>query len=415
MNAQVRVNHFVGSILIAQGGEVFVSKEYGVAVVGQNSQNNRETRRRLGSITEQFTAMAVMQLQEKRKLQVQDSVCRHLPDCPAGWQEAKIFNLLTHTSGIPNLVNFPEDENTEKIPATGRELLSRLEKEPLEFKPGERLKHSYAGYEVLAAVIENVSDEPYAMYLKKHIFDPLAMSETGYDGSLRILPDPRHNVGLNIPLITPSDLLIALPYRAGGLYSNIEDLYRWDHALLTEKLVSRKSLEEMLMPYKDGQGFGWAIQKEFNRKLIIQGGGINVFSASTRYYLDDDACTIVLSNSENADAGRIGHDLAAILFGKQYESPTERQAIKLDPTKYDHFVGSYVLDPSFMIAVTKEGDRLMVQGSAQGKIEIFPESETRFFSNGLDARINFVKNASGRVTQLILQQGGSDLQALKVE
>jgi CubicO group peptidase (beta-lactamase class C family) len=415
MNAQVGVNRFSGSILLAQSGKVLVSKEYGVAAMGADPQTTRETRFHLGSVTTQITAMAILQLQEKGKLDVQDSVCRYLTKCPNDWREIKIFNLLTHTSGIPDLIDSSDYENTKAMPATGQELLARLEAETLEFKPGERFKYSYSGYEVLAAVIENASGEPYMNYLKEHMFDPLGMRNTGYDNSMRIPSRLGPGFGGKLALLTPSDLQMSLLYRAGGLYSNVEDLYRWDRALLTEKLVSRKSLMEMSTPFRDGYGFGWVIRKEFSRKLITQGGGINILSASIRRYPDDDACIIVLSNLENADAGRIGHDLAAILFGQQYEFPKEHQAIKLDPAIYDNFVGLYALAPNFTVTVTREGDRLMIRGTGQEKIEIFPESETRFFGKGLGAEMNFVKNAKGHVTQLVLQQGGGDVAASKFQ
>lgn len=412
MNAQVGVNHFAGSVLIAQSGKVLATSRYGLADAEGKKQDIPGKRYRLGSIAKQFTAMAILQLKEKGKLQLRDSVCRYIVECPTSWQAITILDLLTQTDGIPE-ATVSSDQRGMILPETqASEVLTLIRDKPVEYGPGQKIIYSNSGYAVLAAVIENVAGEPYLKYLKDHVFVPLGMRDTGYDYTSQIVP-------ARIPgfqatrSITPNDLAAALPYITGRLYSTVEDLYRWDRALYTEQLVSKQSLNEMFSPHVDGYGFGWMILKEFDRAVDTDSGGLNLLASSVRRYPDDGACVIVLSNLGYVDAGRISRDLAAILFGKHYELPTERHGVTINPAVYNSYVGQYQIVRSFALIVTREGDRLMIQGTGQDKIELLPESETRFFVNGLDAEITFAKGLSGDAAELILQQGGRDIPALR--
>lgn len=416
MNARVKASHFSGSVLIAQHGHVLVSKGYGMADVELGVRNSPVTKFRLGSVTKQFTAMAILELQERAEISVQDPVCKYLPDCPKAWQPIKILHLLTHTSGIPNFTSFPDYKNTMAMPTTTPELLLRFKGKPLDFPPGEKFSYSNSGYEVLGAIIEKVSGQRYQEFLRKNIFDPLEMADTGYDSNGRIIVNRAKGYTFGDEgLLNCAYLDMSIPFSAGGLYSTVLDLYKWDRALYTEKLVRKKSLEEMFTPFKDDYGYGWVINKEFNRRQIDHGGGINGFSTCIRRYPDDDACVIVLSNVDTAPSGEISHDLAAILFGEKYQMPREHRAIKLDPRVYDAYVGEYRLSPTFVLTVTREGDRLMTQATGQSRAEIFPEAETRFFLKAVDAQIDFVRDAQGKVTGLVLHQGGSETPARKVK
>jgi D-alanyl-D-alanine carboxypeptidase len=408
MNAQVEVNHFSGSILIAQHGKVLVKQRYGPGNRLSKAETEDDSRYRVGSIAKQFIAAGILQLQEKGKLQLQDSVCKYIAKCPDGWEEIKIFNLLVQTDGIPEV-----DRSIDPIPAksliTTSKLLGYLADRPLEFKPGEKFKYGNSGYAVLGAVIEKLSGESYRKYLNDHIFRPFAMRETGYDNP-KITPihlTPSRS-------ITPSDLEMTARYGWGGLYSTVEDLYRWNRALTAKSLLSQSSKNAMFTPYIDGYGFGWVVLKEFDRTLDTSAGGIYLFGSAIRFYAADDVCVIVLSNSKEADAGRMSRDLSAILFGKHYESPVEHHAVDLNPDIYDGYAGRYELGPGLVVVVSRDVNRLMIQSTSPAKTELFPESETRFFAKDVDAVINFVKGTQGKATQLVLQQGGREIPGSRI-
>jgi hypothetical protein len=257
-------------------------------------------------------------------------------------------------------------------------------------------------------VIEKASGQSEAHYLEQHIFKPLQMDHTGsLDPKTvrRLLSQERG------PLLTPSDLRDSL-WAGIGLYSTAQDMYRWDRALYTEAVISRHSVDEMSVPYRDGYGFGSVVLEELGRKVITQGRGIELYSASLRRYPDDDACVMVLGERPNTDAARISHDLAALLFGAHYELPTERHVLPVGSVLWDRYQGEYALTPYFALTVTREGDRWMIQGGQQVRTEIFPESQTRFFVKDAYAEITFVGNAR-EVKGLVLQQGGLDIAAQK--
>jgi D-alanyl-D-alanine carboxypeptidase len=409
MNAQVEVNHFKGAILIAQKGTVLVTEQYGPAKGVSQEPTTRNNKYPLGSIAKQFIAAAILQLQEKGQLHLQDSVCSYIAKCPIGWGEIRILNLLVQTDGIrdPSQSSNSEMRSSTNVVAG---LPDSLAGESLKFKPGEKFQYSNSGYAVLAAIIEKVSGEPYRRYLKNHIFIPLGMQETGFDATPQVSSrSPAHGDHS----ITPNDLESAAAYSWDSVYSTVDDLDRWDRGLEGEELLSVASRNAMFTPYIDGYGFGWAIMKEFGRRVDTQAEGIVLFGSAIRRYPDDDVCVIVLSNSSNADAGRISRDLAANLFGKHYELPVEPVAINVNPAVYDSYVGTYELAPDFILVVRRKANRLTIRGSGQSEIEIVPESETRFFAYGLGAVVNFVRGPQGHAIQLVLQQGGGDIPAEK--
>lgn len=411
MHAQMTVDPFTGSILVAKNGKILLNKNYGLRETRETKSgapNISETRFRVGSIAKQFTDIAILQLQEKGKIHVQDFVCTYIKDCPKDWETITLFELMTNTSGIPEISAFSGGSSKSTAPGVSA-LLDQIKKKPLRFKPGEKRDSSYSEEEVLEAVVEAASREPYLTYLRKYILGPAGMLNTGYDGRLRSPSNPAEASAL-----LPSDVRQSLSYTAGGIYSTTTDLYLWYRALATAQLVSASSRKEMFTPFRDGYGLGWMVQEEVGRKLLTTGGGLSTYSSSLRYYPDDDVCIVVLSQSEAADGQKIGRDLAAILFGDHYELPAQHKAIALDPSAYDSYVGQYSLASNFVLTVTRDKRSLLIRRDGLAKVELFPESKTVFFLKGSDAKIAFVMGPSGRAGQLVLQQSGRDIPGQRI-
>jgi CubicO group peptidase (beta-lactamase class C family) len=170
---------FTGAVLVARNGEILLSKGYGPADQDKNLPNTPHTKFRLGSITKQFTAMAVLILQAQGKLNVQDPACLYISECPAAWKDITIHHLLTHTSGITNFTNFPDYQATKATPSSPEQTIARFKDKPLDFSPGERWSYSNSGYIVLGYIIEDVSGLSYEAFLQQNIFEPLQMKDTG--------------------------------------------------------------------------------------------------------------------------------------------------------------------------------------------------------------------------------------------
>lgn len=415
LKAHVKTGRFSGSVLIARAGKPLFSMGYGMANLEHDVPNTAQTKFRLGSITKQFTAAAILQLEERGKLSVQDPVCKYVEECPSAWQKVTIHNLLTHTSGIPNMTSFPEYRKTWMLPSRPNETILRFKDKPLDFEPGEKFSYSNSGYVLLAVILEKATGGPFERYLKENIFDPVGMTNSGHDSHDAILKHRATGYTMSRgELVNSAYHDMTIPIGGGDLYSTVEDMLLWDQALYTEKVLSKKSLDKVFTSFKSNYGYGWMVTQQFNRQQIGHGGGINGFSTAFNRYPEDRTCIVVLANMDFAATGRIARDLAAIVYGEKYEIPKERVAIQVDPKIYEAYVGKYELRPGFVMTVTRDGYRLMTQLTGQQVVEVFPETENKFFLKVVDAQLTFVKGENGQVTHLILHQGGRDQKAGRV-
>jgi len=411
---------FTGSALVAKDGKVVFSKGYGMANAEWDIPNTPQTKFRLGSITKQFTAASILLLQERGKLGVQDPVCKYIAECPKAWEPITIHHLLTHTSGIPSYTDVKSPEEFRKLSltqVTPAGFVDSFKSKPLEFPVGEKMKYNNSGYFMLGYIIEKVSGQSYEAFLQENIFAPLKMADTGYDTHDRILKKRATGYSWNNGARVNSDYLdMTVPYAAGSLYSTVEDLFAWNEALFSDKLLSAKSREAMMTVDKNDYAYGLAVNQQFNRKMVSHGGGIHGFNTFLARFPQEKVTIVVLRNANYGvpDPEKISQDLAAIVFGEKYEIPRERVAIKIDPKILDAYVGQYEFPTAFIITITKEGDSLMAQATGQPKFELFPESDIKFFYKVMDAQVSFVKDDKGAVTHLILHQGG-DHKAKKIK
>ena len=309
-----------GAVLVAHQGEVVLSQGYGLADRKMKIPNTPQTQFRIGSITKQFTAMAILILQNQGKLNVTDHVCNYFADCPPAWQRITIHHLLTHTSGIPNYTELGLDSSLSKIHHSPEEIMAFFEELPLDFQPGEDWYYSNSGYIILGYIIENASDMPYEKFLQQSIFNPLNMEATGYientDGVVsgyldRYTTEP-------VPIIDVSNL-----FASGGLYSTVEDLYRWDQSLYTEQLLPQALIDQMFAPHattRDSDevkyGYAWLLLEDNGHAVKMHMGSIEGFTSLIARYPEMETTIILLSNQHNKDVGYLGSTIARKVFGE---------------------------------------------------------------------------------------------------
>lgn len=318
VQSYVDARQFMGSVLVARGGTILFSKAYGSANLEWNIPNTTTTKFRIGSVTKQFTAAAVLLLEERGKLKIEEPVKTYYPDAPDAWNQITLFHLLTHTSGIPNYTTFPEYESLSGSRTTPDQLVKRFRDHPLEFVPGANMRYSNSGYALLGAIIEKVSGMTYAKFVEENIFMPLGMKDSGYDSSSAIIPVRAAGYGRssNGP-VNARYLDMTIPYAAGALYSTAEDLLRWEQALFGGKILSEASLKKMTTPARDDYAFGLVVRKQFgSRNLIEHGGSINGFRCQLFYYPDSKVTVVALSNLHAPGAERIVKKLGALVHGE---------------------------------------------------------------------------------------------------
>jgi CubicO group peptidase (beta-lactamase class C family) len=406
---------FMGSVLIAKGDQLLFEKSYGSADMQWNVPNSKESIFRIGSVTKQFTAACILLLEEQGKLKTDDLVSKYVPNTPPAWANITIYHLLTHTSGIPNFTSFPEYEQFQTQPATPEKLVAFFRDKPLEFEPGSKWNYSNSGYEVLGYVIEKVTGQTYQQFLDEKVFKFLNMTDSGYDSNSRIIAHHAYGYTPGPRGIAPAGYVdMTVPYAAGALYSTPGDLLKWERGLFSGRLLKPASLQKMTTPFKNDYACGLSIADVNGRKRIEHGGGIQGFNAELVYWPDEQMTVIVLANLNGSAASDIAADLAATVHGEKVTLPSERKEITLTPEQLKPFVGRYSLSPQVNADITLEGNQLRTQLTGQPKFPMFAESPNSFFLKVVEAEVRFEKDASGKVTQLTIHQGGRDTVARKV-
>lgn len=304
---------FQGTVLVARDGQVLLSKGYGPANAANGAANTPQTRFRLASLSKSFTAGAIMILQARGALNIQDSICGYLDPCPEAWQPISIRHLLTHTSGLPNYTDFGDFDLTEMNPTSPHDLVARFRDLPLNFGPGTLYSYNNSGYTLLALIIERASGMPYEEFLRQAIFGPLGMRDSGVDRNAGAILEGANGyvaVGQEASFLDASTL-----FGAGCLYSSVEDLYRWDQALYGDTLLPQGLRDEMFTPGMGDYGYGWWITQSNGRLLISHQGNMTGFSNFIARYPSERLTVIVLSNLQGANSPGISAQLAAIVLG----------------------------------------------------------------------------------------------------
>ncbi|HEX7733316.1 MAG TPA: serine hydrolase domain-containing protein [Ktedonobacteraceae bacterium] len=318
----VAQEHFSGSVLIAQAGQVLLWQGYSMANWSTQQANTPQTRFYLGSVTKEFTAMALLLLQQQGKLNVKNPICDYVVPCPSPWQAVTLHELLTHTSGIPEL---DTSQLSGKSPAAW---IASFDNAPLHFTPGSEFDYCSVCYEILAYVVQVVSGQPYSQFLQNQIFTPLHMTDTGFDSdAFYAQASSAHGyaswkneaVALGWQ-VSPSWSFL---FGSGLLYSTVVDLYRWDQALYTNLPAQQQTRDAAFTSYTSGSlfagstyGYGWFITGSpvAGHRLIWHDGVIDGFRTYIGRYIDDDVTIIFLSNLATVDSPSLAQSLQQIVF-----------------------------------------------------------------------------------------------------
>ena len=412
---QAAGDKFMGNALVAKDGAVLFERSYGWANLEWKVPHTPDSKFRIGSVTKQFTAAAILLLEERGQLKLDDPVAKFIPDAPEAWKQVTLFHLLTHTSGIPSFTDEPEYLTWKLSPESPAQTIAHIRGKPLEFAPGERHKYSNSGYVLLGWIVEKVSGQSYEAFLRENIFTPLGMTNSGYDSNTAIIPGrasgyvPGPGGLTNAPY---TDMHV--PHGAGALYSTTGDLLRWTQGLYGGKLLKPASLEKMTTPYKDDYALGLVVHTVNGRKVIEHGGGIEGFNAQVAYYPESKTTVVVLANVNGSAFVELSGKLAAIVFGEAVKLASERKEAEVPSSTFQRYVGVYRLNPKITITMRFANGSLTTQLTGQAALPVFPESETKFFLKVVDAQLEFFSDEKGRVTHLNLYQGGRTQQADRI-
>lgn len=515
LSEQFKSNETGATAIVAKKGKVIYKKAFGMANLELNIPMQADHVFRIGSITKQFTAIAILQLMEQGKLSLQDEITRFIPDYPVHGHKITIEHLLTHTSGIASYTGMKDYMDRMSLDISPIEMIDHFKNQPMEFAPGTKWNYSNSGYFLLGYIIEQVSGKSYEQYIEENFFKPLQMTNSYYGSNTDIIKNrvgtySRSEKGFE----NAGQLSMTQPYAAGSIQSTVEDLFIWNQAVQAFKLVKKETLEKAFTNHKlaDGTetfyGYGWSFAYVQGSPTIEHGGGINGTKTMAIYIPAEDVFVAVFSNCDCFSPGNIAVKLAGIAIGKPYTYkevsfensvlqsytgvfenekgelrnitlsdnklysqrgrspkfniiPYEKdkfffedamttmefvrnskneihqlvlksrngnevwtrsdkaapvvKEIKVDENILEKYLGEYEIGPEFTFVVTKEQDRIFIQATGQEKVEIFAETENKFFLKVNDAQLEFVKDFSGNITKAILNQNGNTIDAKKIK
>lgn len=345
VNLYVKSKRFNGSILVAQNGKVLHKKGYGLANMEWNISNTTKTKFRLGSITKQFTSLAILQLVAKNKLELNKPISTYLPDYPKEKGDLiTIHHLLTHSSGIPSFTSFKEYWDIERDYHQPKKMVSLFADSTLRFTPGTKFDYSNSGYFLLGYIIEKITGETYDEYIQKNIFEPLNMVNSGYDHHYSVLKNRASGYKLNqLTREFENDNFInmSVPFSAGALYSTVEDLYLWDSALYSEKILPKKYKDLLFKKHilSDSEtyhyGYGWNLfdypigNTGEESPAISHDGGINGFTSLIVRFPETKSLIVILNNIGPSPNNEIAKAINGIINNKTYDFPKKSLAHSL--------------------------------------------------------------------------------------
>jgi CubicO group peptidase (beta-lactamase class C family) len=392
------------AVIVVKDGETIFRKSYGMANLELGVPIEPQMVFRLGSITKQFTAVSILMLYERGKLDLQDDLTRFLPDYPTGGRKITVEHLLTHTSGIKSYTGMPEWFPLWRKDMSLDELITLFKDQPFDFEPGEEFRYNNSGYILLGAIIEKISGIKYADFIQENIFTPLGMSHSLYDVTEKIIPGrvsgySRAKDGyVNAPYLSMSQ-----PYAAGSLASSVDDLALWDAALYTDKLLKPETLALAFQSYKlkngneTGYGYGWMISSYEGSPTIEHGGGINGFTTGAIRFPAEKVYAAVLTNCENPETppDTAAFKLAALAIGKPFSLPP---AIEVPEDTLKGYVGVYQINPQEERIITFQDGKLYSQRSGGMRIDLVPYAPDAFLFNKVDDRLLFERDETGKIS-----------------
>lgn len=516
LSEQFKTDDPGATVLVSRNGQIIYKKAYGMANLELNTPMHVDNVFWVASIGKQFTAVAILQLMEQGKLNLQDEITKFIPDYPTQGNKITIEHLLTHTSGIHNFSGMADHEKKLALDCTPNEVIDFFKNLPMRFAPGTKWEYSNSGYFLLGYVIEKITGKPYSEYLEENFFKPLGMTNSLYANDTRIIKNRvgTYSVGEN-GFENSKSRNITHVYAAGAIQSTVEDFFKWHQAVHTYKLVKKETLDKAFTRYKltDGTetdyGYGWRLGNVYASPSIWHGGLITGFGTMEIYLPKEDVFVAVFSNCDCIYPKDIASRLAALTTGRPYEYKeisventiskdytgvyenqnglqriitvsenklfsqlgrgpktnlkanqkdkfffdndpmqtiqfsknkkgkieiliaeklngnevwnktnkliTDTNGIKVDGKILGTYVGVYEIPSAFTFSIIKEQDKLFLQAPEQEKLEMFADTETKFFLKVNDAQFEFVKDEFGKVTKTIMNQGGRQADAKKIK
>lgn len=407
--------------LISKNGKIIYEKSFGKADIESNASASPESVFRIGSMTKQFTALAILQLYEQGKLDLNDEIQKFIPEFPIQNKKITIENLLTHTSGIKNLTEI-EGLEIKQNPYTVKELIDLFKHKPLDFPTGDKYNYTNSGYILLGLIIEKISGKKYAEYISSNIFKKIGMANSFYDNSTIIIKNRAKGYDLDttLKIVNTSFLNTTFPYAAGGLLMTVGDYFKWHQAIRSNKLIKKETLQKALTPFKlnDGTftkyGYGWAFEDLLGSKAIEHGGYINGFTSKELYLPQEDILVVTFSNGSFVNINGLTDQAAAIVAAKP-----QLNVINVSDKIKKKYIGTYVFskDNPSNLKIYEQKGKLFFKVSEEPlawEIHFIKENEFICYEAFHISQI-LIKNKKGEIDYLIIKNFDFETKVMRVK
>jgi CubicO group peptidase (beta-lactamase class C family) len=418
----LEMGNFSGAILIGKGDGILLSKGYGMANYELGVPNSPRTCYQLGSLGKQITAVVILKLSEAGALDLSDPIRKYIKEYRHG-DKITIHQLLSHTSGVPELPETGVFSKPDAKQGSAGDWLERLGKLKLEFTPGSRFAYRNMNYILLNEIIVRVSGESMPEYVGKNIFQPLGIDGMAFnDGS--VIGGRSEGYYLDYSGLRNARFYGAMD--AGAIYASVEDYFRFLRGIFDHRILSASSVEKMLTPNLESYAYAWNIAEiEGGSRLAFHGGSSSGYLCNVSSLIDDDLIIIVFSNIGNISLGRIVSDLAAIAQGQPFSIPPVRKAIELDPRALGRYEGYFQGDDENIAWIRIDGDHLCIVIGTGGNLSspgglafrylLFPESQRVFFAKEFDGQVEFLSFESGRAERIRFTVNGKSRDMRRIE
>jgi CubicO group peptidase (beta-lactamase class C family) len=421
MTAFKNVGRFNGAVLVAQQGKILLQKGYGIKNAEDKSTNEASTRFQIASVTKQFTSAVILKLVELRKMALTDKLSQYYKDFPQG-NLITIEHLLTHTSGLRNFT----EEDSSISTADELKTVQYFERLKPDFAPGTDWHYSNSGYVLLSYIIQKVSGMSYWQAVRKYIFTPLKMNNSGFD----FIHLPRDKKATGYDFLTdssrqPADITDSTgPFGAGAIYSTVTDMYKWHLGLQAYKIVNKALMDKAYKPCAlHNYGYGWQIDSVYGRKMVSHSGSISGFGSNFAIIPEDDICVVLLSN-KSGSTGEVMHitdKLLAVLYHQPYSIPVKLIPVAIEPAVLKKYIGTYTIEEIHLTVDVTAGDGILI---AQPKRDghpgptslLHPLSNIIFYDeHDEDLKVTVDIDATGEVKGLKILQKGVTKYANKIK
>lgn len=412
------------AVLVARDGMILYQGGFGFADLERKTPVTAETKFRIGSVSKQFTAAAMLRLADEGKLSLDDTLEKWFPEFPRA-REITLHHLLTHTSGIHSYTSKPDFMARVSAPITADELIAFFRDDPPDFAPGERFLYNNSGYFLAGEVVAKVSGQPLEGFLREAFFEPLGMRDTGV--FVNSNPPSGAAVGYSMAegKATPAlDWDMSWAGGAGAMYSTVGDLFRWNEALFGGRVLKPETLTKMttaakLPPDADmSYGYGVVVGALNRLACVSHGGGLNGWSSDLLRFPDQRSTVVALANALPPVDGREPSAVTRQIAGRALADvikalPPLQEDPKVDRKTFADFAGRYDYNKAIMTVSTEDG-RLYAQLTGQPKFEVFPSGPDAFFWKVTDAQARFLRDAAGAVIAVEHTQGGNTFKARRL-